>query len=42
MTSSFADLEGSTAEDYMAVSCGISGYVPDKDEWDKHRNYFTP
>jgi hypothetical protein len=26
----------------MAVSCGVSGYLPDQDEWDAHRNYFTP
>jgi hypothetical protein len=40
---SFADMEGpgGTTEEFMAVSCGPSGYVPDTDEWAKNRNYFT-
>jgi hypothetical protein len=39
---SFADLEGGAAEDFLAVSCGLSGYVPELDEWAKQRDYFTP
>jgi hypothetical protein len=38
----FSALEGDQAEDYMAVSCGPSGYVPSDEEWESHRNYFTP
>jgi hypothetical protein len=38
----FSALEGDAAEDFMAVSCGPSGYVPDDAEWARHRDYFTP
>ncbi len=40
----FTALEGAEADEFMAVSCGPSGYLPDMDEWEKLRNlnYFTP
>jgi hypothetical protein len=37
----FTSLEGSSADEFLAVSCGVSGYLPDQEEWEKHRNYFT-
>jgi hypothetical protein len=42
----FADLEGATADELLAVSCGVTGYVPESDgpdsEWVRNRDYFTP
>jgi hypothetical protein len=38
----FTALEGAEADEFMAVSCGPSGYLPDPEEWAKHRNYFAP
>ncbi len=37
----FAGLKGATTDEMMAVSCGVNGYLPDPDEWEKHKNYFT-
>jgi hypothetical protein len=39
----FTALEGAEADEFMAVSCGPSGYLPDMAEWEKLRNlnYFT-
>ena len=36
----FADLEGANVTDFLAVSCGISGYIPDDTEWARNRDYF--
>jgi hypothetical protein len=37
----FTALEGATADEFLAVSCGVSGYIPDPEEWEKQRNHFT-
>ena len=42
VSNNFTALEGAEAGEFMAVSCGPSGYLPDPTEWEKHRNYFTP
>ena len=34
-------LEGAEADKFLAVSCGVSGYVPDAEEWKRNRDYFT-
>jgi hypothetical protein len=39
---SFAQLENATASDFLAVSCGVNGYVPDEAEWARNRDYFGP
>jgi hypothetical protein len=39
--SNFSELRNTSTEDFMAVSCGSSGYVPTVDEWDANRDYFT-
>ncbi len=39
--SKFSLLNGSTANEFMPVSCGISGYVPSDEEWNKNKDYFT-
>ncbi len=37
----FTSLEGAEADKFLAVSCGVSGYVPDAEEWKRNRDYFT-
>ena len=37
----FTALEGAGADEFLAVSCGVSGYVPDAEEWARNRDYFT-
>jgi hypothetical protein len=37
----FSALRGAQAGDFMAVSCGTSGYVPNNEEWDAQSDYFT-
>jgi hypothetical protein len=39
--SNFSLLNGSTADEFMPVSCGISGYVPNGEEWSNNNDYFT-
>jgi hypothetical protein len=39
-TSNFSLLNASTADDFMPVSCGISGYVPNEEEWSNNKDYF--
>ncbi len=36
----FADLEGANISEFLPVSCGVSGYIPDNDEWASNRDYF--
>ena len=38
----FAGLENATAENYLAVSCGVNGYIPEFAEWNRNRDYFGP
>ncbi len=38
----FSALEGAGADEFLAVSCGVSGYVPNNEEWERNRDYFTP
>ena len=38
----FSDLYNhSGASDFLAVSCGPNGYIPEPDEWDSNRDYFA-
>ena len=39
----FDELEGDTTSLFMAVSCGVGGYLPDEQEWNKSRaaGYFA-
>ncbi len=37
----FSALEGAGADEFLAVSCGVSGYVPDNEEWERNRDYFS-
>ncbi len=36
----FTDLEGASAAEFLPVSCGVSGYIPDDTEWARNRDYF--
>jgi hypothetical protein len=37
----FTGLENATADEFLAVSCGVNGYIPEFAEWDRNRDYFT-
>ncbi len=37
----FVQLNGSTADAFMAVSCGVSGYSPDSEEWERNKDCLT-
>ncbi len=37
----YSSLRNTSTDEYMAVSCGPSGYVPTNDEWDANSDYFT-
>ncbi len=36
-----AQLNGSKADAFMAVPCGVSGYIPDSEEWERNKDYLT-
>ncbi len=42
----FADLKGAKADEFLAVSCGVNGYIPDSEgpdsEWERNLDYFGP
>jgi hypothetical protein len=40
-TDKFSRLNGSSADKFMAVTCGVSGYVPGPEEWQKNMDFFT-
>jgi hypothetical protein len=37
----FSLLNGSSADKFMAVSCGVSGYIPGPEEWQKNIDFLT-
>jgi hypothetical protein len=41
MADKFSLLNGSSADKFMAVSCGVGGYIPDPEEWQKNKDFLT-
>ena len=37
----FSLLNGSSADGFMAVSCGVGGYIPGAEEWQRNKDFLT-